>query len=227
MSRCGVRNGSTGNVTPLDGTKLTWPIATDHSDGREHSEDCSPFLNDCIAVDHDYCSPKLESLVENVIVYVSGWVVRKVMQRLQCDTCRQSLVNDEMPTSFSCAYHLLTLKNNGGLVIPSEGVIVACETAEKVLRQMTFINKASNSVSTASMVSRALAFVGSRDVFKLGDHISETQDGIDNHHFTLLRNVVSRYFCIRQHHIAKLHSLRMHSSSVRHSLTKTILFKGQ
>jgi len=69
--------------------------------------------------------------------------------------------------------------------------------------------------------------VGGDDVFQLGDHIVDTQHGVDNHHFTLIRLLVHTFLRLRQHHIAKLHTLRMHDSNVRSKLTKTILFKGQ
>jgi hypothetical protein len=229
MARCGAFTGSTGNVLALDDTALTCfspDMLNDSFDG-ESNDDYSPFVHDCVAVDHDYCSPKLESLVENVVVYISGWVVRKVMQRLKCDRCRQSLVSSNPPSSFLSAFHLLTLKNNGGLVIPSEGLVTTCETAEKVIRQMTSCNKASNSISTAAMISKVLAIIGSRDIFELNEHVIETQYGIDNHHFVLVRGIATRYINLRQHHIAKLHTMQMHGSSLRHSITKTILFKGQ
>jgi hypothetical protein len=159
--------------------------------------------------------------------YISGWVVRKMFAKLGCDPCRACLVTTDLPSSYSSAYHLLTLRNNGGLIVPSPGVVKTCETAEKVIRQMVPANKADNTVSTAAIISKVLGKIGSQDVFSLGQHILDTQDGIDNHHYSLLRKVISRYVTIRQYHIAKLHTLRMQGSNVRHALTKTILFKGQ
>jgi hypothetical protein len=46
--------------------------------------------------------------------------------------------------------------------------------------------------------------IGSVDVFSLGEHIAETQDGIDNHHFQLLNQIVSVYHKIQMHHVMHL-----------------------
>lgn len=111
--------------------------------------------------------------------------------------------------------------------MPSTGVVYICRTAEKVIRQMIGISKASNVITTKSLVCRVLSSLGSGDILDMGQHIVDTQDGIDNHHFLLVRRVIDGYLTIRQHHIAKLHSLQLQGSAVRHKLTKTILFKGQ
>lgn len=229
LARCGATSSVTGNVVQLDDTILVGSSTADNSLPNDDDEDISPFTDDFTAVDvdHDYCSPRLDSLVENVVVYVSGWVVRKVMKQLDCDQCRECLVTTSLPSSLSSSYCLLTLKNNGGLVVPSAGVVHICNTAEKIIRQMIGINKANNTVTTQSMICRVLASLGPGDILNMGEHMIDTQDGIDNHHFRLIRRVIAGYLTIRQHHIAKLHSLQLQGSSVRHKLTKTILFKGQ
>jgi hypothetical protein len=92
---------------------------------------------------------------------------------------------------------------------------------------MVPVNKANNTVSTAAIMSKVYGKIGSQDMFSRGQHILDTQDGIDNHHYSLLRKVISRYVTIRQYHIAKRHTLRMQGSNVRHDMTKTFLFRGQ
>ena len=56
----------------------------------------SPFEDsDFDFYDHNYCQwiqPEFEVLVENV-VYIAGFVVRKIMKKIVCDICRQSLVS--------------------------------------------------------------------------------------------------------------------------------------
>jgi hypothetical protein len=95
------------------------------------------------------------------------------------------------------------------------------------MRQQLSISKATNTVKTPSLVSRVVSQIGHSDTFHLGQHIIDSQDGVDNHHYNLVRLIAMKYITIRQYHIAKLHTLRMHSSNVRHHLTKTIIFKGQ
>jgi len=177
--------------------------------------------------DHIYSSPVLDSLVQNTTVYIAGWVVRKVLKSLTCDICRTCLVTVELPEDFADAYHLLTLKNNGGLVFPSAGCVKVLLAAEKAVRSLLNVHQAANKVTTQQVVTAVCTAVGAEDIFQLGEHITDTQYGIDNHHYSLMRLIVHVFITLRQHHIAKLHNLRMHASSVRSKLTKTILFKGQ
>ena len=57
--------------------------------------------------------------------------------QLSCVVCRGSLVIDAVPTSFDQSYHLLTLRNRGGLMIPSEGTVKVVRSAECFIRQST------------------------------------------------------------------------------------------
>ena len=56
-------------------------------------------------------------------------------------------------------------------------------------------------------MSRVLGAIGTDDVIELGTHIQDTQHGVDNHHYDLLRLLLTVYLTLRQHHIAKLHNL--------------------
>ena len=61
--------------------------------------------------------------------------MRRTLKKLSCDVCRSSLVTDAESASKDQSYHLLTLKNNGVLVIPSEGTVRVVRAAEWVVRQ--------------------------------------------------------------------------------------------
>jgi len=225
LTRCGIKAGLSGNVVPQDNTSFVCLTRDDQP--VSDSEAVSPFEdNHIILHDHDYMSPSINALVQNTVVYIAGWAVRKALRSLSCDVCRAALVTSHQP-DFSGAYHLLTLKNNGGLFVPSEGVVKVLMVAEKRVRLLSSVCRASNNVTSLQVITAVCDAVGSNDVFDLGDHITDTQHGIDNHHYKTMRVLVEIYVDLRLHHIAKLHTIRLHNSSVRHKLTKTILFKGQ
>ena len=94
--------------------------------------------------------------------------------------------------------------------------------AERVLRQ----NTAGQGVSVSLLNHFVRAEIGLEDVFLLGEHIAETQFGIENHHFMLVSFVVSVFHTVRLHHIAKLTTLGLQSASTRKKLCKTVLFQG-
>ncbi len=136
--------------------------------------------------------------------------------------CHSSLVTNAVSASFDQSYHLRTLKNNGGLMIPSEGTVKVVRSAERFIRQSP-----SGKAVKVSLISQLVrAEIGSEDVFCLKDHIEETQFGIDNHHFSLLSSVVSVFHKLRMHHIAKVNTLQLQSGNSRKKLCKVVLFKG-
>jgi len=70
------------------------------------------------------------------------------------------------------------------------------------------------------------AEVGSEDIFNLGQHIDDTRNGIDSHHFQLLSIVVHAFYELRQYHIGKLHTLELQCGSLRKVHGKNLHFKG-
>lgn len=221
MVRCGVSPSGQGNVAAQDGTVSLSALEMSSAETTEELD--PPFANiAAIMCDHSYLPTRFGALVDNALVYIAGFVVRQVLRRLSCDVCRASLVKHAIPTSFDESYHLLVLKNNGGLMIPSDGTVKVVKAAERVIRQ--FQSGQALKVSVVTHVVREE--IGTEDVFLLREHIEETQFGIDNHHSDLLRSVVSVFFKVRLHHIAKMASLKYQSGSTRKKLCKTVLFQG-
>ena len=152
--------------------------------------------------------------------------MRRALTKLSCDVCRASLVTDAASAINDQSYHLLSLKNNGGLVIPSQGTVRVIRAAEWVIRQASSSFKQSQPIKELEVLYIVRKRIGAEDIFVLGEHISDTQYGIDSHHHTLLALVVSLFFKVRLHHIAKMSTLSLQSNSMRQKLNKTVLFKG-
>lgn len=150
--------------------------------------------------------------------------MRRALKKLSCDACRASLVTDAASAMKDQSYHLLSLRNNGGLVIPSEGTVRVIRAAEWVIR--TASCRRSRPIQLLEILYMVRKRIGSEDVFELGEHIGNTQYGIDSHHHTLLKLVVSLFVKLRLHHIAKLTTLNLQSNNMRQKLNKTVLFKG-
>ena len=151
--------------------------------------------------------------------------MRRALKKLPCDVCRASLVTDAASAIKDQSYHLLSLKNNGGLVIPSEGTVRVIRAAEWVIRQASSFRR-SQPIKLLEVIYLVRKRIGSEDVFVLGEHIGDTQYGIDSHHHTLLTIIVSLFFKLRLHHIAKMTTLSLQSNNMRQKLNKTDLFKG-
>ncbi|CAL8241488.1 unnamed protein product [Gadus morhua 'NCC'] len=100
------------------------------------------------------------------------------------------LVTDTSAVPFDQSYHLLELRNNGGLMIPSKGTVKVVRAAERAIRQHS-PGKAPDEVVVAHFVREE---IGTEDVFALGSHVQESQFGIDNH-LSLLLSLVVSVFC--------------------------------
>ena len=118
--------------------------------------------------------------------------MRWTLKQLSCGVCRASLVTDAASAIKDKSYHLLTLKNNGGLVIPSEGTVSVVRAAEWVIRQAN--SKRSKPIKMLEVLYMVRKRIGSDDVFLL-------------HHHTLLTLVASLFLKLRLHHIAKMNTL--------------------
>lgn len=187
MVRCGVKANSSGNVVPLDSTScMAQPAVAQDDVAEELFEDQESSIQ-------PYLNSNFPSVIDNILVYIAGFVVRKVVKKLQCGICCDSLVDEYAPHTpghLSSSYHFLRLKNRGGLVIPSEGTVRVVKEAERCIRAARSGKQAFFKCPVEIVDSYVRRAVGAADVFHLGQHIADTQHGIDNHHFQLMSSIV-------------------------------------
>ncbi|KAK7144229.1 hypothetical protein R3I94_010598 [Phoxinus phoxinus] len=196
MARCGVVKACRGNVTAQDDTESLPAVidtstslsAVDMSSAAGEEDLPSPFADiPALVHDHSYLPVRFDGLVDNALVYISGFVVQRALKKLSCDVCCASLVTDAASAIKDQSYHRLTLKNNGVLVIPSEGTVRVVRAAEWVIRQASGSTRRSQPIKLLEVVYIVRKRIGSEDVFVLGEHIGEMQYGIDSHHHMLLK----------------------------------------
>jgi len=79
--------------------------------------------------DHDYFpnGDSLSSFVENVIVYVAGYVVQAVKSEVSCPSCQLALTCNVLDDSLRLDFGLIEQKDRGGLMRPSDDVIAVCK----------------------------------------------------------------------------------------------------
>ena len=171
----------------------------------EDEEDETPI--DDSGVSHDM---SLSRFVVNVVAYVAGFVVRKTLPRLPCTECRCALVSTSVEDIDPVERHLLTLKNNGGLVVPSKDVIDLLKIVENCYRVM---EDCRGGYHIASVVMREL----------INTSLFNTMHFVESDHFYhLVQSLILCYVDLRGYHIARNHNIQMISK--RYRLTKQILF---
>lgn len=151
---------------------------------------------------------RLSLYVEDVVTYIAGWIARSLQGNIKCMDCALSL------TSLVPMQHhddsLLSIKDNGGLITPSNAVRMICLHAERQFRQDEEIPL------PKFMVSLLRSLPSPTDLFiDLRDHHLQTLSGIDSHLTSLVRLVALKYFNLRKHHVAKRCNLRIHARRMR------------
>lgn len=117
----------------------------------------------------------------------------------------------------------MSIKNNGGLAIPSDAVISVVICAERCLRQVCAAGNASLSFVYCGAKLEQLV-LSSVNMHKLFDvvHMRDTCDGIDNHVFSLILQKVRFYVSIRKFLAVKRWNTATKGKNVRQMPTKTV-----
>ena len=127
--------------------------------------------------------PVLSDFVENVCVYIAGFVIRRLFPKVQCTECRKLLTDP--PVLSGC--ELLILKDNCGLITPSQGVVKIVEQAEKYVRYLVLADSSVYAISRLGLrlEGTVLENIDPVVIFGHSDHALETADVIHNHLFLL------------------------------------------
>jgi len=83
----------------------------------------------------------ITKFVEDPSEYIAGFVVKKILKLIACSTCQASLtINSNNCNS------LISIKNRGGLIFPSNNVVKVCQETERIIRShpVTYFNNVKN-----------------------------------------------------------------------------------
>lgn len=164
----------------------------------------------------------LTLFVQDVVGYISGFVIRKIKACVTCPKCLSLLETDKVLSN------LQRQKTYGNLIRASELVINVCKIGEKFFR---FFSK-TNSIYNKDirnlieiLVLNSLRQIPSLLFEYFGDHFYE-DELLDSHGIQLIKLILKHYFTIRIHH-ENFKGLELSTKSrVRSINTKTILFRN-
>jgi hypothetical protein len=128
--------GGRGQNCQDDGTPSVLMVNSTSSLKRKTIDPSPEFNTDVSALipgfDHDYISSGLHQskFKEAVLYYVSGFVVRKVIQKLNCDECANALTASDEESQNEA---LLKRKRFGNLVRASQDAFFVCKITESLI----------------------------------------------------------------------------------------------
>jgi len=188
--------------------------------------------------------------IANVLFYISGYIVSKLIDHLPCPACKQSLLPlpKEIPVNghdyTASLYHqagkasaFTTYINNGGLQIPSTSVFRTVEYCEHLFKAMV-TGKDGNLISNECNLKQKMIvkvchhFVLDSTIQLFPDHgHSDTEILVEEDHITkLIKFIADKYFTIRLFNFGKKYIQEIENDgkpSDRHRLNKLVLFNNQ
>ena len=219
--------GGRGNCSPQDDTEILSSVQ-DQCEINSRPTGISDVaiarrydlaLREPSATEHDYCdvpnAVELSDFKEAVISYIAGFVAKMVEK------------NPLYGVHSGVVRHM---ENEGGLALPSLGLLKICEETEKCIIRM--LDRNGGSLPHGTGISNAIAItvlpvcVESGVFNNLDQHMFDST-AVDNHVFTLIKCCSQSYVTIRMHHLSKLRNARMHEKVIRQEFKHLILYKHQ
>ncbi|KAB0798672.1 hypothetical protein PPYR_09665 [Photinus pyralis] len=186
--------------------------------------------------DHDYAIPKLPPLTafcQNVVGYISGFVVRMMKRKIKCQTCILSL-HDVASTSstLDTALLLVDQQNKGALLRPSKDLMEVLLIVEKNIKKVFTISDGKmpkdDSFYLTFCHQLAMSMFAENKVFKsLNDHRLECSLLEESHIMRVIKTAVLCYTKIRLYHVTQRQSQLASGELIRKKYTKLFLFPNQ
>lgn len=161
-----------------------------------------------------------------MVVYIAGYITRAIFAKIKCAHCQTILAEDVVHKENTS---LLNIKNRGGLITPTKNVTEIIRFCERLWRLEVLFAKGCipQGNVTLRIATKVIKLAINANLFSAQmAHFVEC--GPENNHFSaLVKAIVFHYLNVRMHHYGRQVTDKLTGSSVRHVLTKEILFKGQ
>ncbi len=193
-------------------------------------------------------APTTSEFLSNILFYIGGYIVSKLVKKLSCSSCKTSLLAQFTTTTPDHDYCALNYSedapasaftlfvNNGGLQIPSDSVYAIVEYAEKVFKANVCNND--HKITRQERLKEKLVmkvcnhFIldASHQVFN--NHEQGLNENVfeEDHRSKLIKLTAERYFTLRLFTYGKRYNDAVVTNgrqSERHQLTKLILFRNE
>jgi len=217
-----IMTSSGANCVVMDMTKILW-VSSSTSKPVENSNFYLDML--CAEIEDDDINFNtnqfnvLQQVVEDIVAYIAGFIVRKLSRKLICDECTEVLTRTNTES-----VSLINIKSRGGLLNPSVDVIYLCKVAERIFNSYKSLIPTKPNIINY-LIIKASSQINLKNIFiVLADHFLN-QNPLDNHLLKLTHLIFKTYFRIRINHFTLSES--QPKERIRSFLTKTIHFKNQ
>ena len=246
LLRNSIEPSHTGNCTHFEDVLCESNGLIDFSSKRNQHEDIAEAYDEneditsceAMLIQMDDESPN--DLLDNILYYISGFLVRSLMKTLKCTKCRSELLlNQDDPHALNTVEYPIhakfTLcKQKGGLLLPSPAVLKIVKATEVLFKKRVQWQK--KGITSEKNINLKIQYailkqLGPNIFNSSSTHFFEHTIGEECNHLTsLVKLVTQKYLSLRLKTYGKRYTemvVHQNEPSLRHELTKTILFRNQ
>lgn len=169
-------------------------------------------------LDEENC---MSDLSKQIVGYIAGWIVKKILKKIKCHTCCSALISDQR-LNF---HRLITLRNLGGLLFPTQDVYDICLKTESFLKHHKKLQGSHyicNENEYKVFQTKILKLFIAANNFNILNHHYLEQPATFNHRILLIKSVIKYYADVRLHYVHK--NIK---TTNRQKYNKLILFQGE
>lgn len=162
-------------------------------------------------------NPSLQSAKENILYYILGYIILKIIKKLDCNSCIKSIFKETDHNYFSPTYgKFVNLRQNGGLILGSESSFKIIMEAEKILLNLT------NNLTNLNIpnLNKKIMYQCTNNL-SLDHNIFSELDCNSSilerpHKMILISLLINRYLSVRLKSFGKEYSALVNTTSKRH-----------
>ncbi|KYQ53533.1 hypothetical protein ALC60_00059, partial [Trachymyrmex zeteki] len=162
----------------------------------------------------------ISEFAKNIVVYISGFICKKLNDKLKCQECLSKLTMQKENSSYS----FIQFKNDPNLIYPSHDVVFLCTETETIIQRNIQANILLNSSIKNTILNEVLVVVKTREVFQGVHEKQHTHSISENYELQLIKEIILKYIDLRLRYSCKQMSAK---DSTRNYFKKIVIFKGQ
>lgn len=226
---CELKDNDLGNCIPLEEISILTCNSTVNKKPEKtivNNENTKPAVKtsistNCALTDHNYIYDyNISEFAKNIVVYISGFVCKKLNDKLKCQECSSELITQKENVPYSFVH----FKNDPNFIYPSHDVVFLCTEAEKIIQRNTQTNTFPNSSIKNNILNEISVITKTRKVFQGVNEKHHTHSISENYELQLIKEIIIKYIDLRLRYACKQMSAK---DSIRNYFKKIVLFKGQ
>ena len=157
--------------------------------------------------------------IDNVIIYISGFIMRKLIQKEQCTYCYTFLTENKQRVSCN----LIRFRQLGGLVYPIFEIVTIVQITNRAMESALAKDDLCNVLKSAVNLTKNIVaeiYVSNTEL------LSEIGLHDEQHRLNMIKTIVFTMISLKGKHLCRTTNIET-STMIRHKNTKEVIFKHE